>query len=168
MRYRPLLAAVTLIGMSQDALPAREPRRLELKWSELGSRIAGRKVALALPDGTRIEGKALRVDPDGLRLKVTKTSDRKVQPKGEHMVPRQSLSVLRVTEYRKAGRLVGVLTPFAAAAAVTAPLMSERFQTPPGVIFIPVLAAAGVSIAGYYIGKALDKRVTEIKIAREE
>jgi hypothetical protein len=36
------------------------------------------------------------------------------------------------------------------------------------VIFIPVLAAAGVSIAGYYIGKALDKRVTEIKIAREE
>ena len=158
MRYRSLLAVGVVLGMSQDTVLAREPRQLELKWSELDSRIAGRKVALALPGGTRIEGKALRVDPDGLRLKVTKTSDRKIQPKGERLVPRQSLSRLRVTEYRKLGRLIGVLTPFAVAAAITPPLMSEFFEGPM-VIIVPVLAAAGaisLSIAGYYIGKALD------------
>ncbi|MBI4877626.1 MAG: hypothetical protein HY822_23590, partial [Acidobacteria bacterium] len=88
---------------------AGQPLRLELKWQELESRVARKKVAFTLPDGTRVEGKAIAVQADGLRMKVSKTSDRKAQPKGERVIPRAELSVLRVTSYRKLGRLLGTL-----------------------------------------------------------
>ncbi len=169
MRFQSMWAVVALIIMSQDALLAKEPKQLVLKWNELESRIGGRKVALELPGGTRIEGKALRVDANGLRMKVRKTSDRKVQPKGEHAIPRQSISGLRMTEYRVIGRLIGALAPPAVVGIITPALASEIYEGPL-VIIVPALAVAGaigLSVAGYYIGKALDKRVVEIQIAPE-
>lgn len=169
MRFQSVWAVVALVGMSQDALLAREPKQLVLKWSELESRIHDRKVALELPGGTRIEGKALSVHTNGLRIKVRKTSDRKVQPKGEHTIPRQSVSALRVTEYRVIGRLIGALAPPAVVGIITPALAGEIYEGPL-VILVPALAVAGaigLSVAGYYIGKALDKRVVEIQVARE-
>ena len=88
----------------------------QLKWGELGSRVGHNKVSMALPGGVYIEGKVVEVEPSGLRLKISRTSDRAVQPKGEHLIPRQSVSVLHITEYRKLGRLLGTLGAAAAAA----------------------------------------------------
>ncbi len=91
-----------------------------LRWSELGPRVTGKKVALVLPDGTSVQGKVRGVDPAGLRLDISKTSDRRTQPKGVYTIPRQSVSVLRVTEYRKIGRLLFTAGALATAGAIAA------------------------------------------------
>jgi hypothetical protein len=160
-----------LLWISQGLALGGEPRQLQLKWSALDPAIAGRKVALVLPGGTHIEGKVLRAEPEGLRLKIAKTSNRKAQPKGERLIPRQSVSVLRYTEYRGIGRLIGTLAlPAAVAAGILAGGAGVCYEGP-CVILFPALAiggAGGSAIGGYYIGKRVDKRVTEIRIAREE
>jgi hypothetical protein len=91
-----------------------------LKWDYLAPWIDHRKVAFILPDGTSVAGKVMAVEPDALRLKVTYSSNRRVQPKGRRVIPRRSLSVLRVTEYRKKGRLPGTLGAAAWAGGIAA------------------------------------------------
>jgi hypothetical protein len=163
-----LVAAV--VALSQSMLWAGEPRHLQLKWSELGPRIEDRKVALVLPGGTYVEGKVQRVVPDGMWLRVSKTSDHQAQPKGSHLIPRPSVSMLQVTEYGKLGRLLVTAGAAAAVAGIVAasnPAVSEG----PGIVAVPVLAAAGIigaALAGYHAGKRLDKRVIEIRIVAED
>jgi hypothetical protein len=161
---------VVVVALSHSLLWAGEPRQLQLKWSELGPRIEDRKVALVLSGGTYIEGKVQRVVPDGLWLRVSKTSDHKAQPKGSHLIPRPSVSMLQVTDYRKLGRLLVTAGAVAAVAGIVAashPDVSEG----PGIVAIPVIAAAGIfgaALAGYHAGKKLDKRVVEIRIVAED
>ena len=170
MKPRMTTMVAALLWISQGLALGGEPRQLQLKWSALDPAIAGRKVALVLPGGTHIEGKVLRAEPEGLRLKIAKTSDRKAQPKGEHLIPRQSVSVLRYTEYRRIGRLIGTLAlPAAVAAGVVAG--APPYLEGGTIAIVAAIGAgcvAGAAIGGYYIGKRVDTRVTEIRIAREE
>lgn len=156
----------TLLWMSQSLALGGELKPLQLTWSDLDSHVAHQKVGLVLPDGTHIEGKVVQVEPDGLRLDVRKTSDRKAHPKGKQLIPRQWVSVLRCTEYRRTGRLIGTI---AAPAAVAAGMLAgaPRYLEGPGLILIPAIGAgavAGAAAGGYYVGKAVDKKVTEIRI----
>jgi hypothetical protein len=170
MRHRFLIVLVALLGMSQGLLWAGEPRQLQLKWNELGPRIEDKKVALVLPGGTYIEGKVQVVGSDGLRLRISKTSDRKAQPKGSYLIPRQSVSLLQVTEYRKLARLLVTAGAVAAVAGIVAASYPEPFEGAMYVV-VPAVAAggiAGAAVAGYYAGKRLDKRVTEIRIVGED
>jgi len=170
MKQRMTATIAALFWMSQGLALGGEPRQLQMKWSELDSIIAGRKVALVLPSGTHIRGKVLKVEPEGLRLNIAKTSDRKAQPKGEHLIPRQSVSVLRYTEYRKIGRLIGTLALPAAVAAGA--LAATPSYLEGGAIAVAAGAGTGcvvgAVIGGYYIGKRVDKKVTEIRVARGE
>jgi hypothetical protein len=61
---------------------------VKAKWEALKPLVVGQKIALALPDGTKIQGMALAIGPDGLRMKVSKMSNRKVMRKGERKIPR--------------------------------------------------------------------------------
>ena len=170
MRHRFPIVLVALLGMSQSLVWGGEPRQLQLKWSELGPRVEDRKVALVVPGGTYVEGKVQRVVPDGLWLRVSKTSDHKAQPKGSHLIPRPSISVLQVTEYGMLGRLLvtaGAVAAVAGLVAATNPDVSEG----PGIVAVPVMAAAGIigaAVGGYHAGKKLDKRVVEIHIVAED
>ncbi len=142
------------------------PKQVQLRWEELESRILKRKVAMTLPDGTRVEGKAIRVEPDGLRCDISKTSNRDLQPKGEHLIPRQSISVLRVTQYRKLGRLLGALGGAALAGGIAAASYPDLYEGTV-IVVVPVMVALGVigaAIGGYYIGRAFDKQVVEIRV----
>ena len=79
--------------------------------------------------------------------------------------------MLRYTEYRRIGRLIGTLALPAAVAAGLLVGGSSLCDEETCVIVIPALAVgggAGSIVGGYYIGKRVDKRVTEIRIAREE
>jgi len=170
MRHRLPIVLVALLAMSRSLLWAGEPRQLQLKWSELGPRIEDRKVALVLPGGTYVEGKVQRVVLDGLWLRVSKTSDRQAQPKGSHLIPRPSVSMLQVTEYRKLARLLVTAGAIAAAAGIVAANHPDLYEGPL-VVIVPAVAAAGmvgVAIGGYYAGKRLDKRVIEIRIVAED
>ena len=170
MRHRFPIVLIALLGMGHSLLWGGEPRQLQLKWNELGPRIEDKKVALVLPGGAYIEGKVQAVQPDGLRLRVSKTSDHKAQPEGSHLIPRPSISMLQVTDYRVFGRLLVTAGAIAAVAGIVAasnPDVSEG----PGIVVIPVIAAAGIigaALGGYHAGKKLDKRVIEIRIVAED
>jgi hypothetical protein len=153
-----------LLWMSQGLAWGGEARQLRMKWEELGSKLLNQKVALLLPDGTHVQGKVLQVEEGGLRLNVTKSSNRNVQRKGKHLISRQSISVLHLTEYRKIGRLLGTTVAIAAAAGIVAASYPDLYEGPTAII-VPAVTAGGmigVAIGGYYAGKAFDKKVTEI------
>jgi hypothetical protein len=155
-----------LFWICSTAMWAREPAQVALKWEDLGGRIGHKKVAFVLPDGTRVAGKAIAVEPEGLRLKVTQSSDRRIQPKGRQLVPRQSISVIRVTEYRKMGRLLGTLGAAALAGGIAAAAYPDLYEGTV-LIVVPAVVAGGIAgsaVAGYYIGKSFDRHVTEIRI----
>jgi hypothetical protein len=151
------------------AASAGDAAQVSLRWSELGPRITGNKVALVLPDGVLVQGKARGVDPAGLLLDISKTSDKRAHPKGLNLVPRPAVSVLRVTEYRIIGRLVFTLGTVAAAGLLVAKGAGDSANSEgPFAILVPAVGAAGtlgLGAAGYHFGKAVDKRVTDIRIA---
>ena len=170
MRHRLPIVLVALLGMSQSLVWGGEPRQLQLKWSELGPRVEDRKVALVVPGGTYVEGKVQRVVPDGLWLRVSKTSDHQAQPKGSHLIPRPSVSMLQVTEYRKLARLLVTAGAVAAAAGIVAANHPDLYEGPT-VVIVPAVTAAGivgVGVGAYFAGKRLDKRVVEIHIVAED
>ncbi len=161
-RWVLMLAALMWMGCGW----ARAGERFRFKWEDLDSRITNKKVAFVLPDGTHVEGKVIGVEPDGLRLKVSKSSNRNTQPKGRHLIARQAISVLRVTEYRRMGRLLATAGAIATAAGIAAAKYPDLYEGPT-VIIVPAVVAGGIAgsaIGGYYAGKALDKKVTEIRV----
>lgn len=169
MKKSSLMILGALLCVSQGFLWGAGPQQLQLKWEELGPRIGHNKVSMALPGGVYIEGKVLDVQPDGLRMKVSKSSDRRSQPKGEHLIPRQSVSVLHMTEYRKLGRVLGTLGAAGAAAGISAASHPDLYEGP-AVVAVPAVMAVGTvgaAVAGYFVGKRMDKREIEIRIIRD-
>jgi len=162
-----LLVAALWIG--ESVLYADSPKVIEYRWSELSPLITNRKVALTLPTGTQVEGKVQGLDADALRLRVSKTSNRKDIPKGNVRIPRTSVSLLRVTDYRIWGRLAGTLGAMAATTGIILAQNIDLYEGPQ-VILVPALSAVavvGAGVAGYYVGKRIDKRVIYIRITPE-
>ncbi len=162
LKFAVLLLAISALEAAQG--------EATWKWSELPRLVTNRKVALVLPSGTHIEGKVVQVEPDGLRMRVSKTSDRTTMAKGEQLIPRPSVSVVRLTEYRKLGRLLCTLGALATAGIVIAAQDIDLYEGPL-VAIVPAVAAggtAGAGVAGYFIGKAIDKRVIDIRVAPQD
>ena len=144
-------------------------QRKELAWAELGPAIAGKKIQLVLPGGIEIQGNVLGVEPEALRLDVTKTSNKKAIRKGENSIPRPAVSTIRISRYTKRWRLI--LTPGLPGAlllAMTVAVTHQRYSPDPQkVVSIGMVVTASSTIAGYYLGKHLDRQeLTEIKIVR--
>lgn len=166
MKRNILLLLAALLWVAHAPHANAETLPLQLKWNELDSHIAGKKIALVLGDGIAIEGKDAAVEADGLRLNITKTGDRKLHPKGSQLIPRQLVTFLRVTEFRHLARIIVPVAAVAVVAAVTASAGSGISEGV-GIIAVPVAGAAGgvgAAIGGYYAGKAIDKRVTAIRV----
>ena len=169
MLSRQVRAVVIAVLLSIQGLVAAE-RDLSLHWRELQPAVADGKVKIALPNGARIEGTVVAVEPEALRIKISKTSDKKVQPKGEALIPRTQVSIAQVVKYGKKWRIVGALAGPAAVAAVAAAAfpydVTEGF-VPVIVLSVSVAAAAGAAIGGYYIGRSADRQTTTIRIIPE-
>ena len=165
-RPYPALFIGTLVWMAHGLLCTAQSQPVSLTWGELGPRITGHKIALVLPEGTHVEGKVRSVEPEGVHLRVSKTSDRAVMPKGERVIPRQSVSLLRVTQYRKLGRLLVTTGAVAVASVVVATNYPDLYEGP-ALVAVPAVTAAGIAgiaIGGYYAGKRLDRTETDIRI----
>jgi hypothetical protein len=164
--YTPLVVAL-LVTASQIPACAGERKTLRLPWSELGPAVADRKVALVLTGGTAVEGKVLGVESDALRLQVTWTTDSKVVRKGKTSIPRSSVSVIRMARYSRRWRLL--LTPGLPAALLggmaAGVSMHHHTPAPQQIVPIGIGVILGGTIAGYYVGKRLDRQeLTEITI----
>lgn len=166
MKRHILLILATLLWVAHAPRANADSRPLQLSWNELDSHIAGKKIALVLADGIAIEGKDAAVQAGGLRLNITKTGDRKRHPKDSQLIPRQLVTFLRATEFRHLARIIVPVAAVAVVAAVTVSAGSGISEGV-GIVVVPAAGAAGgvgAAIGGYYAGKAMDKRETEIRV----
>jgi len=72
--------------------------KLGLHWNELTPLITGKPVWLRLNTGVRIVGIVREVDSLGLRVDVTKTSNRKAYPKGLASIPRSEVPAIQLNK----------------------------------------------------------------------
>jgi hypothetical protein len=168
MRYGFLAVSAVILWVGQ-ALAA-TPGQVSVKWNDLRPWVAGSKVAMILPSGTHIEGKIHAVEQDGLRMHVSKTSDKSVIRKGDRFIPRQSVSLLSVTKYGVKWRVLCTLGAAATAGIVVA-AQDVSVNEGPLVAIVPAVEAGGLigtGVAGYYIGKKIDKHVTMIRVVSEK
>lgn len=165
MNQKSYVAMLTAVMLAGQSMAMAESGPIELKWSELSFHIQGRDIALALPDGTSLIAEVEAVREDALVLNVRKTSNSRAHPKGNAVIPRDSVSILALKESRgKWGRKVGVslgsITGLTLGGYVAA---TNANSAPAGLSTFLVITGAG-TLAGYFLGKAADRRVKHIRV----
>ena len=109
MNRKSSVAMLTAVLLACRSMAMAESGPIELKWRELSFHIQGRDIGLVLPDGTSLNGEVEAVREDALVLNVKSTSAAAAHPKGNAVIPRDSVSMLSVKETRgKWGRKIGV------------------------------------------------------------
>jgi hypothetical protein len=163
MLHRLLLLSLTFLPAVCGAVH----EKVRLSWSELPKVISGRQIHVTLEDRAWIEGKVLAVESDGLRIRVSFSSNEKRFPAGQSKVPAAAVISIRTSEHTRRWR--ALLTPavpatlLVAMAAVTASVSPAPEAQK--VIGIGVGVAVGGTVAGYWAGNRLDrKRVIEIEV----
>src|SRR5271168_48110 len=78
-----------------------------LHWNELALFVANHSIAMTLPDGARIEGQAIAVEPEQLVVEVRKTSNPGAHPQGRQFIPRAQAANLVVNRPTIRWRIVG-------------------------------------------------------------
>ena len=167
--FRNILTILTLTLIGVDVGVAAERRAQQVAWSDVHSAVAGAKIKMVLPSGTEIQGRLLEVGPEALTMDVTKTSNSKEIGKGKASIPRASVSAI---DARKCGikwRLalsIGLPAGLvgAAGAAINTQSPTVKSQDAAGVI---LGIGAGSAVAGYFVGKQLDCRDTDITVIPE-
>jgi hypothetical protein len=156
----PILVAFLCCPVRAASGPA------SVHWSELPQHLNTRwKVALALPDGARIQGKVIKVEPDALVLNVTKTDDSGRHPKGRAEIPRASVRELQVLRMGWVWRTV--LTPMAIFASL-GPVAALAWSARSNAAAVAVLAIpAGAGVAAYYGAKRLDRKTRTIVVLQD-
>ena len=62
MKLRRSLSVLAVFLMMNGSLPGSEPEKLlQVRWGELGESIGGKKAALQLAEGARVEGRVTKV-----------------------------------------------------------------------------------------------------------
>lgn len=139
----------------------------EMHWSDLTPFIGDHSVALTLPDGARIEGRVIAVEPQTLVIDVRKTTDSQAHAKGCQSIPRDQAKSLVVNRPTKRWRIVGTSAgavaglPLGGVAAIETDGFLSKGNGGIGV-FVAVLA--GMTAGGFLIGWAADRRKTTVTI----
>lgn len=160
-RFTAVLMAALCLGQSV----AMAAQQVQVAWSELAPLTVDKKVSLNLADSKRVQGEMLAVRPDEVVLNIQKSSDRKLYPNGQASIPRGAFSEIRVIRDKGPGKLVGGIagTVGGLFATVGLAVATNGAAALPALILLWPAAA----VAGYYAGKALDRRTTIITIAPE-
>jgi hypothetical protein len=168
MRRKMLTKPAVLFTIGMLLAPgiyAKDQTEMALRWSELPDAVRSRKIRMMLPNGIHIEGKVEVVEPDQLRVKVTKTSDSKIQPKGPSSIPRSEVSVMQVVRHgyrwRIIGAIAGPVLTAGTAAAVVAHTGAGNLRVLVGSTSAGVL---GTAVGGYFIGRYADRRIVTVRI----
>ncbi len=131
-----------------------------LQWRDLPPQLVGRNIALRLPDGARLSGTVLDVQDDGLRINVRRTSQKRLYPKGDSLIPRGSV---REVEVRKSGghtwRVVGAAIMGGIGFAAGMPFIAIAGEAALGTGII-----AGGTGLGYLMGWSSDEHKVRIAV----
>ena len=175
MKLQRSLSVLAVFLMTNGTLLGSEPEGvLQVRWGELGKLIGGKKVALQLAKGARVQGRVRRVTEASIVLWVKRSPD---YPKGQSEIAREAVSRIEVRSSKKAkparqARRIG-LAVGAFAGVVLASYVAVRYteRYPPGGsvggAWLVVGSATGVAVLTY---RALGpkgitpKRITLIEI----
>jgi len=166
MTYKRSLAALLAVLCFPGPAPlSAKSKPLELKWNELAPFVSKQTVQLVMPGGAKIKGQLVAVREDALVLDVRSTTDLKAYPKGSATIPRASVTTLNLERPKSAwGRVLGTVLGMLSGMVVggyTAYSVANSDGT--GIaVFLGV--AAGFTLAGYFLGRELDRKSTEIKV----
>lgn len=163
---RSSVAVLLLLGLVVCPAEARGPRQQRMPWEALGPVVEGKKISMVMPDGTEIRGKVLAVESDGLRMKMSWTTNVLSVAMGEQLIPRDAVSVMKVQ--RRGWKWRAILTAAApvlvvSAIAAAAGDLPEQGAEGGGAI---AAGALGSMAIGYYAGWKLDGQDMLIEIAR--
>ena len=162
----PPLAVALLVLWMAPAAGAVAPQRLT--WEEL-PQLVGKQVSIPLYDGGAVTGKVREVQADALLIQVSKSTNPEVYPKGPMRVPRAKLHVLDLhgkgLKYRVIGTALGFAAGAAGGACVAIGAQGGPFGDEGGAAGAGMIGVmAGVTVAGYAVGNAADRRTTTIQI----
>ena len=127
---RGIRLLVVFLMLSSSSPGSDREKLLQVRWSELKELIGGKKVALQLADGSKVEGRIGMVNADSLVFDVKKTSNLKDYPKGSIRIPRETVSRIEVRGLKEnkgiriaatAGTFVGTMMGSMVAIAGTEP-----------------------------------------------
>jgi len=141
------------------------PAPLELRWNELNAAVYGRIVELTLPGAVTIKGEVAAVREDGLVLDVKKTSNAKALPKGNAVIPRGSVTLLKLekrggSNWHTIGTVMGVLS-----GVVVGGYLAGKTSLDAGpVIAVFLGTTAALTAVGERAGNAADHRTSLIRI----
>ena len=159
--HRALFLVVLLVACQTAGWAESKP--LELRWNELAPLIVGRQVELTLAEGRKLKAEAVTVRDDALVVDVKKASG--PYKKGNGVIPRGSLTLIKLVQTRGSwgrtlGTVVGVLTGLTVGGYAAATATNSASAGIP--LFLAVSAAG--TLAGYYAGREIDRRVTTIRV----
>ncbi len=138
---------------------------LQVEWSRVPKDLVeGHKLEVQLTGGGRLQGKALTLTPDALRMEIAKASPRdgKYQ-RGEAMVPRGDIVALIVRKPHIRGRIILPV----ALGGIVGVYSAMRATTSEGADVGPELTATSVGLVagGYLLGWLWDRSdVTTIHV----
>jgi hypothetical protein len=155
-----LLAAFSLLLLCSAPIFAGSADQRQIAWSDLPM-VFDQNIRIVMPDGTRIEGKAVALESDALAVQVTKTTNVNDYPKGRLLVPRATLQAFDIHRPTFYWRVIGVFVGAVGGAVAGVGISATNFgRTSSGGPVAATAAAVVVPVAGYYLGKRADQRVT--------
>jgi hypothetical protein len=157
------ISLLVMLGWGAPRAAAGSPQEIHITWEGL-SAVVGQKVRVVMPDGARIQGKAVAVEVDALAVEIGKTSNRVAYPKGKFLVPRATLKAVDVEHPTKQWRIVctaggAALAIAFAKLAAGAGGLHTRTEIYGGM-------AAAAPVVGYLLGRAADRRTVTYVIAQ--
>jgi hypothetical protein len=168
------MCALALIGLVAGAEGwSQAPGETRYTWEDLGKAVAAQKqretrLRVQTPTGARIEATVLEVTGDGLKVRVRKTSDRKAQPKGPALLPKDSLRRFELRMERGRPVAVGALVGLGVGAGIGAAIAQATPEEGVGVVALPAAGAAVAvigAVVGYSIGRAKRWRTVAVTLA---
>ena len=160
--YKVVFSIVLLLLVGQTAGLA-ESKPLELKWNELAGVLGGQRLEVVLAGGKSVRGEGISVRQDSLLMDLT--SPAAGYPKGGASIPRTSIELIKLHRTRGAwgrgmGTTLGVITGLTVGGYVAGTHTNSAAAGIP--LFLGITGA--ITTGGYYAGKAMDTKVTLIRI----
>ncbi len=151
---RKKTAFIFLVLVWVAPLQAGAPKEVAVRWEELAPLVEKREIETVLTNGVHVRGRAEKVLPEALEVRVKKTSDAAVIPKGRTRIARELVTVLTV---RWKGSLLRYM--LAPAMGMGGPILFGSAGLIGEANPVAVYGLLTVfAIAGYFVGDWLDTR----------